>query len=101
MRPSEITAGKGKTVTVLGCGSASGYAIPPYLVFAGKRLSPDLLKGAKPGFAAAMSETGWSNFQVFREYLKNHFLKYAPGRNDEKLFLILDGHTSHVSVRYA
>ena len=44
-----ITTGKSKTITVLGCGSASGVDIPPYFVFPGKRMMPDLLKGASPG----------------------------------------------------
>ena len=44
-----ITTVKSKTITVLECGSASGVAIPPYFVFPGKRMMPDLLKGASPG----------------------------------------------------
>ena len=46
--PQSITTGKSKTITVLGCGSASGVAIPPYFVFPGKRMMPDLLKDASP-----------------------------------------------------
>jgi len=33
-----VTSGKGKTVTLIGAGSASGSAIPPYFVFPGKIL---------------------------------------------------------------
>lgn len=96
-----VTSGKGKTVTVLGCGSASGMAIPPYFIFPGKRMNQDLLKGASPGADGTMSETGWSNSEVFRKYLEFHFLKFVPGRNDDSILLILDGHRSHVALGLA
>ena len=96
--PQSVTSGKGKTVTILGCGSASGVAIPPFFVFPGKRMNSDLLHGSTPGAAATLSETGWSNSEVFRTYLETHFLKFIPGRSGEKVLLILDGHRSHVSV---
>ncbi|XP_056017340.1 uncharacterized protein LOC130053792 [Ostrea edulis] len=49
--PQAVTSGRGKTITILGGGSA-----------------------------------------------KNHFLKFVPRRNNEKVLLLLDGHRSHVSV---
>ena len=45
-----------------------------------------------------MTESGWSNSAVFRTYLEDHFLKFVPGRGDEPVLLLLDGHKSHVSV---
>ena len=94
-----VTSGKSQTTTILGCGSASGQMIPPYFVFAGHRMLPDLLKDAIPGTAGTVSETGWSNSQVFRTYLQDHFLKFAPQRQPGQYMLILlDGHKSHVSV---
>lgn len=41
-QPPAVTTGKSKTTTIIGCGSASGMAIPPYFVFAGKRWSDEL-----------------------------------------------------------
>ena len=35
--PQSVTSGKSQTTTILGCGSASGVAIPPFFIFAGKR----------------------------------------------------------------
>ena len=37
------TSGKGQTVTPIGCGIAGGQALPPYFVFPGKRVMPELL----------------------------------------------------------
>ena len=63
-----VISGKSQTTTILGCGSAAGLAIPPFYVFAGKRLIPDLLKGATPGVDARMYESGWSNTDIFRTF---------------------------------
>lgn len=85
-------------MTVLGCGSASGVSLPPFFVFPGKRMNPDLLVGKSPGASGVVSETGWSNQAVFREYLASYFLKHIPGRDGQKVLLIVDGHKSHISV---
>jgi hypothetical protein len=96
--PQSVTSGRGKTITILGGGSASGVALPPYFVFPGKRMRPELLDGGSPGANATVSETGWSNSVIFRQYLETHFLKFVPGREGQNVLLLLDGHRSHVSV---
>jgi hypothetical protein len=96
-----VTSGKGKTVTIIGAGSASGMAIPPYFIFPGKRMNADLLKGASPGACGTVSETGWSNTEVFRQYLTEHFLKFVPERTNNKVLLLLDGHRSHIALDIA
>ena len=73
-------------------------AVLPYFVFPGKRMMPDLLTGASPGANGCMSDSGWSNSEVFRDYLQMHFMKFVPSHSDQKILLILDGHKSHVSV---
>lgn len=95
------TSGKAsnKTTTILCCGSANGNTIPPYFVFAGKRMLSDLLKGASPGASGTVSESGLSNTEVFQTYLQEHFIKFVPKRQSgEHLLLVLDGHKSHISV---
>ncbi|XP_062605062.1 uncharacterized protein LOC134266873 [Saccostrea cucullata] len=47
--PQSVTSGCGKTNTILGGGSASGVSVPPFVVFPGKRMMPELLSGASPG----------------------------------------------------
>ena len=76
--PNAVTAERSKTTTILGCGSAGGVAIPPFFVFAGKRMLPELMKGATPGTADTVSDSGLSNGEVFRKYLEEHFLKFIP-----------------------
>ena len=72
--------------------------MPPYFVFEGKRMMDDLMNGGTLGAAGTVSETGWSNTKVFKQYLSTHFLKFIPGRNDDPVLLLLDGHKSHVAV---
>ena len=57
-----------------------------------------LLDGKSPGANGTVSETGWSNHSVFRQYITDHLLKFIPGRESHNVLLIMDGHKSHVSV---
>ena len=58
----------------------------------------ELLDGGSCGDNATVSKSGWSNGVIFRDYLENHFLKFVPGRDNQKVLLLLDGHRSHISV---
>lgn len=78
--------------------SATGTAIPPFLIFAGKRMMTDLMDGATPGAVGRVSDAGWSNSELFREYLEEHFLRYVTMKADRKVLLLLDGDKSHTSV---
>jgi len=53
-----VTAGKSKTVTLIGCINAEGQQISPYFVFPGKRMLPSLMDGATSGAQGTVSETG-------------------------------------------
>ncbi|XP_052088188.1 uncharacterized protein LOC127725302 [Mytilus californianus] len=92
----EVTSGKGDTVTILGCGNAIGNALPPYFVFPGQRMNDQLLEGSTPGTVGTVSKTGWSNSELFMDFLSNHFKKFVPGNGH--VMLLLDGHKSHVAV---
>ena len=94
--PQEVTSGKGDTVTILGCGNAIGNALPPYFVFPGQRMNNQLLEGSTPGTVGTVSKSGWSNSDLFMDFLSNHFKKFVPGNGH--VMLLLDGHKSHVAV---
>ena len=82
------TSGKGKTVTIIGAGSASGMAIPPYFIFAGKRMNVDLLTGASPGATGTVSETGWSSTEVFRKYFDRTLSEVCSRKNQQQDFTV-------------
>ena len=60
---------------------------------------PELMKGATPRAAGTVSDSGWSNGEVFRQYLEEHFLKCIPNREtDQHILLLLDGYRSHITI---
>ena len=95
-QPQSITSPRGANTTILSCGNAIGNSIPPYFIFKGARWEPTLLEGSLPGSAGTVSPSGWSNGDIFKSYLKEHFLKFIAVSSDP-ILLLYDGHTSHIS----
>lgn len=98
-KPQAITSPRSTTTTLIGCVNAVGNSVPPFFVFKGKRMNSDLMDGASTGARGEMSESGWSNLEIFETYLKEHFLPFARAGTDtsQPVLLIFDGHSSHVS----
>ncbi|XP_046576244.1 MFS-type transporter clz9-like [Haliotis rubra] len=97
--PYAVTCPRSSTTTIIGCGSASGAVIPPYFVFKGKRMREENMTGSTPGAAGTVSDSGWSNSQIFRQYLEHHLLKNSVIASvDRPLLILYDGHRSHVSL---
>ena len=87
------TSGNKSQITVIGCVSAAGQAIPPFVIFAAKSLNFDWTVGEVPGTTYGLSDKGWVDTTLFQGWLINHFLKNAV--SSRPLFLLLDGHSSH------
>ncbi len=85
------SAEKGKTHTVLACASASGFSLPPFIIYPRKRITEGLRSGAFPGTVFNCSDSGWVNGELFLVWLN-----FFPSR---PVLLILDGHASHVSIQ--
>ena len=86
-------SGKKEQITVLGCANAIGQVIPPMVIFEGKYLNYQWTRNKIPGTYYGMSGKGWTDQELFRHWLKDHFLKYTvPSR---PLLLLMDGHSSH------
>ncbi len=100
IKAQAITSPRSSTVTVIGAGNALGCPIPPFYVFPGKRVNNDLLTGCSPGSSGTVSATGWSNSDIFYDYMTTHFIRYMtyPQEGDYTLVLY-DGHKSHISLR--
>ncbi|XP_038059040.1 uncharacterized protein LOC119730293 [Patiria miniata] len=87
-----------QTVTIIGCGNALGQQIPPYFVFPGRRMRQELLRGGLPGTSGSVSESGWSDLEIYKDYLANHFLRYATEHTDDQpVLLLFDGRRAHIS----
>ena len=63
------------------------------------RMLPALLEGSSPGASGTVSESGWSNTDIFCECIKNHLEPLFPARDaDNPVQVLYDGHKSHVSL---
>ena len=88
------TSGNKTQITVLACISASGCYIPPMVIFKRKGLTEDLIEGEVPDTIYGLSpKSGWMDGELFSQWFRCHFLKYAP--SIRPILLLLDGHSSH------
>ena len=90
------TSGQKAQITVIGCGSATGQVIPPFIIFAAKQISPLWTKDEVNGSRFAVSENAWVDQELFYFWLKEHFLSNAVSMRP--LLLLLDGHSSHFEL---
>jgi hypothetical protein len=82
--------------------NAAGWAIPPFLIFAGHyHLSAWYEEEGIPrDWAIAVTDNGWTTNEIGVEWLK-HFIKHTEGKGvGARRLLILDGHESHHSLEF-
>lgn len=84
---------RGVLTTIMPCFSASGYYIPPFVIFKGKRLPDKLKTGFPHGTFVTVTKSGYMDKETFLLWMK-HFQKHRPN-NEEPALLVLDGHGSH------
>ena len=80
-------------ITVVACVSASGQALPPYVIFDTKQLNHAWTEGKVPVTRYGMSNKGWIDNVLFKGWLEDHFIKHAVA--SRPLLLLLNGHSSH------
>ena len=96
----EVGGGSGREhITVLGCGSASGERLPPYVVYKGKNLWTTWTKGGPAGALYTVSESGWMERPHFLEWFKKLFLPAVSSILQKgQVILFMDGHASHINL---
>ena len=93
---SITSAERGKNHTVVTCISASGFVLPPCLIYPRKRVVPENFRdGAIPGTLFKNTENGWINQEVYMEWFQWFITVIPPAR---PVLLIEDGHGSHISI---
>lgn len=85
---------RGRTTTVVCCCNAAGAFIPPFMIFARKKMNSRLLDGAAPGTQGTCTDNGWINGPAFLEWL-GFFVETVRPKSDKKVILVLDNHESH------
>ena len=96
------TSGQKSQITVIGCGSATGQILPPFIIFAAKQLNILWTNEEVSGSRYAVSDKGWVDQELFFYWLKEHCLQNAVSQRP--LLLLLDGHSSHFepnSIQFA
>ena len=96
--PYAVTSADKSQITVLACTSASGYTIPPMVVFDRKQLQAEMTDGEVPGAFHGLSDSDWMDTVLFEQWFRNHFLVHAS--SIRPLLLLLDGHLSHYSPTF-
>lgn len=91
-----ITSGeRGTNTTAVCCMSASGFYVPPMIIFKRKNPKAELKDGAPPGSIFAFNpESGYINKDIFFLWLQ-HFIENVKLSPTKKVLLILDGHSTH------
>ena len=87
--PVHLTGDCKAQVTVLACTSATGYALPPFVIYDRKTLNPEYTIGEVPGTIYGLSQNGWMDKELFSDWFFHHFLPYAPP--SRPLLLLMDG----------
>lgn len=86
-----------ENVTIVACVNAIGTAIPPVVLFKGKRMRPEFNDNLPSGSVVKMAPKGSMTTELFVEFIQ-HLAKYkAPG----KCLLIFDGASSHLDYQIA
>ncbi|KAG6460177.1 uncharacterized protein LOC119190436 [Manduca sexta] len=88
------SAEHGQLTTVIGCCNAAGSFLPPFLIFARKKMQPRILDGAPPGTQETCTPNGWTSGEVFLDWMR-FFVEHVRPTPEKKILLLLDNHESH------
>lgn len=92
-----VSAERGTTTTLIACVSATGNYISPFFIYRRQNRNDVLINGAPAGSDYAVSKSGWTNEEIFVDWLQ-HFKMNSGASSENKTVLILDNHTSHCSL---
>lgn len=100
-RPKMAQLGNREWVTVIQGVNAQGWAIPPFIIFAGQYYlstwySDDILRD----WVIALSDNGWTTNELGFQWLQ-HFEKHTKDHSTGAWrLLVLNGHKSHNSLEF-
>ena len=100
-RSKAIQPGNREWVTVIQGINATGWAIPPFIIFAGQyHLSPWFQENIPNSWRFTLSDNGWTTNEIGVTWLE-HFIEHTKDRRvGAWLLLVIDGHESHNSLRF-
>ncbi|XP_022834927.1 uncharacterized protein LOC111362485 isoform X2 [Spodoptera litura] len=89
---------RGQTTTIVCCCNASGSFVPPFMIFARKRMQDRLLDGSPPETRGSCSASGWINGEIFLDPIviyedNNGCISIANNPTNHK-------RTKHIDIKY-
>jgi hypothetical protein len=95
-----VQPGNREWVTVIEGINTAGYAIPSYMILAGKVHQSNWYQDLPADWTIAVSDNGWTTDQLGFEWIK-HFNTHTEYRTKgTHRLLILDGHSSHSTPEF-
>lgn len=79
------------------CCDADGFFLPMYVIYKGTRNYSPCTQGGPKDCCYNVSENGWMDSNLFRDWLENLFIKHTKHISEPKV-LFLDGHKSHITI---
>ena len=89
---------RGELTTLCCAISASGNHLPPFYIFPRVFMKDRFMYGTAPGSKGVASKSGYMNSNIFAEDYLPFFIRNARCSKDHPVLLILDNHSSHVSL---
>lgn len=96
-----IQPGNKEWVSVIECIGTNGYSLPAFVIFQGQRIQESRINIQVDKQAVLrVSDNGWADRDIALDWLKHFNLYTKPQTRGKYRLLILDGHTSHVSLPF-
>jgi len=101
-RPRQIQPGDREWVTAIEAVNASGWALPPMVIFKGKvHMASWYGKELPDTWLIGVSDNGWTTNELGFTWLQKLFEQYTAQRTVGRYrLLILDGHSSHATPEF-
>jgi len=100
-RRSLLQPGNRAWVTTIECINASGWALPPCVIFKGKIFIESWFDSLPKDWRLEVSSNGWTSDQIGLRWLEKVFIPSTSSRTKGKYrLLILDGHGSHLTAQF-
>jgi hypothetical protein len=100
-RRSLLQPGNRAWVTTIECINASGWALPPCVIFKGKVFIESWFDSLPIDWRLEVSSNGWTSDQIGLRWLEKLFIPSTSSRTKGKYrLLILDGHGSHLTPKF-
>ncbi|CBF76072.1 hypothetical protein AN3478.2 [Aspergillus nidulans FGSC A4] len=96
-----LQPGNREWVTAIESISASGWALPPTLIFKGKQYNQAWFTGLPPDWRFEISTNGWTTNEISLRWLQKQFIPSTEHRTRGRYqLLVLNSHGSHLTPEF-